>query len=87
MEQLKETTETAKEIPQEILAFWELLAHMSEKGSNVHEHVDWINGIVKSLSEKDPDFKEILAKHGTQDIGDMMDALEEYSRVLTEPEK
>jgi hypothetical protein len=79
--------ELLPEIPEEIKAFWELLTHMGEKGSNPHEHVDWLTGITKSLSEKDPEFNEIFEKHKSEGVEGMMDALEEYSKNLTEPDK
>ncbi len=82
-EQLPEAPET----PQEIKAFWELLAHMKEKETTPNEHADWLKGITKSLAENDEMFKKIFSKYDQNDVVGMMDALEEYSAKLTEPEK
>jgi hypothetical protein len=80
------TEEKSPEIPQEIKAFWELLEHIKTMQTTPNEHADWLKGITKSLAEKDGMFKEIFSKYDKNDVVGMMDALEEYSAKLTEPE-
>lgn len=78
--------ELLPEIPKEVKSYWELLTHMGEKDTTPNDHVDKLTEITKNLSEKEPEFQEIFEKHKNDGVVGMMDALEEYSRKLTEPD-
>ena len=79
-------TEQQIEIPEEIQAFWDVLVHMSENNSTPQEYVAKLEEITKNLAEKDPEFADTMSACKPGDTEFMMDALEEYSKKLTEPE-